>query len=839
MAGGATSAQARRGGQFAFARRTVAADDEPADRDATELTCAVTGAAARFLSADHEFAIWSAATEDAIEPDENATADGDRPATERRAITIKGGLGRVEPGDTLHCEGRWQHHARYGWSFDVTAYQPILPKTASGITVWLQTKVAGVGPTFARAIVDHFGEGGVFDALDADPERLREVRTAKGRKIPERQLERAIGAWSQAKAIRELESFLFSLGITARLADRLYRAYGHEVVDLIQQDPYRLVEVRGIGFAMADRIARSTGTTPDDPRRVQAGLLYSLDQAAADGHTFLYVPQLFERTAKILALPTGDDQGSWGYESRDAESLGGGGERLAYQLEDLRRGGKVVVEPAGAGGAANDPAVPDDPHDPPDTGPRVYLLRMFELEERLARNLRALLEPPAAPLMSQPARPDPPAAPGAAASPGAHPSPPTDDQWSVVEMVRTHRLAVLTGGPGVGKTHTERVLVDLLGAADRTVRLCAPTGKAARRMSELTGMAASTIHRLLEFSPKDGGFLRDEENTIEADCVIVDEASMLSIDLADSLMRAIGPSTHVLLVGDPDQLPPVGPGQVLADVLALEDAPRVHLSRIFRQAARSMIVQNARRINAGKGPYLERRVAAAELDQEEMTEDFYWIKRSGGESVRATIVEVVCERIPARFGLDPARDIMVLAPMRKGHAGVTALNLELEERLNPAPAGKAKRMVLPLRGVAVGSRIVQTKNDYAPEREVMNGEIATVLAYDEEDQECLIALDDGERELVVPLANMDTYELAWAMTIHKAQGSEFPCVVAPVAGEHSIMLSRALTYTAITRAKRLCVMVGELPALYRAVKGGRSRERNSGLADRVRAATLT
>src|SRR6266550_4718159 len=363
------------------------------------------------------------------------------------------------------------------------------------------------------------------------------------------------------------------------------------------------------------------------------------------------------------------------------------------------------------------------------------------------------------------------------------------------------------------------------------VLLCAPTGKAARRMRDLTGHDAMTIHRALGYSPNEGGFQRDEDRPLskDYDLVIVDESSMLSLELADAFFRAAG-DCHVLLVGDTDQLPPIGAGRVLADLVECGIVSRVHLTAIYRQAARSLIIQSARRINGGEIPFLSLEDARAVLGADaELNEDFFFISRQGPESMVQAVVELVCERIPARYGLDARTEVMTLVPMRRGPAGLIALNEELERRLNP---GK-RPVVLARTGLRVGSRIVQTKNDYTPDREVMNGEVAFIVAWDEEKGEARLSLDDGEREIVVPVGALETYNLAWALTVHRAQGSQFPAVVAPWSSAYAVMLSRALLYTAVTRAQRLCVLVGERKAVAIAVARAEQRRRHSALAERI------
>lgn len=756
----------------------IGADDKrpPPDTAATKLQCTIAGTSPRFISQDQSFAIWSAVME----------VDGEK---DGRQITIKGPLARVSSGEMLACAGRWRKHEKHGWSFEVNSYESALPVSAKGISVWLEAKVDGIGPTFAEAIVDHFGADQVFDILDANPERLREVKTKAGRSVPDKQVSKAIEAWDDVRAIRQIETFLFSYGITAGLADRLYRFYGPDVVEVLQTEPYRVTQIRGIGFKIADRIALAMGVPVDDPARIRAAILHALEQAEDHGHVFLNIQQMIGHTTDVLTPPG----------EQEPPELVRNPRKIVSQAGVLAERGKIIVE--------TDEAV----------GQRVYSKRIHEIECRLARRVRTMLAEKPNPLFPALTRPTAPE--GATAEEIAALRLPSDEQWEAVEDVRGQLLTLLTGGPGVGKTATVNILVNEASKAGLTVAMCAPTGKAARRMQELSGHEASTIHRLLEFSPFDGGFQRNENNPIEADLIIVDEASMLSLDLADDLFRAIDDNTHVLLVGDPDQLPPVGVGKVLDDLIKTEAVPRVHLTQIFRQAARSMIIQNSRRINRGQVPFAKKEEAEAQLNLK-MLNDFYWVKRANSEEAAEMTLDFVCNRIPRVFELDPVKDIMVLAPMRKGNCGLEVLNKELEARLNPAP----KEMVLAKRGIYVGSRIVQTKNDYTPGREVMNGEIAIVTAFDK--TEATLSLDDGTREIKIPPADMETYHLAWALSIHKSQGSEFPCVVVPVSWTHYTMLTRALAYTAVTRASELCIVIDD-----RSDRGGRALKAAVGRAD--------
>ena len=711
----------------------------------------------RYLSPDLEFAVWSARVGEDDEGEE---------------LTLTGPLGHVAAGDQLVVAGGFAEHARYGRQFAVATFRLALPRTAEGVVRWLRMRVPGIGPRFARAIVEHFGAESVFVELDRDPERLREVRTQAGRAVSRRSVERAIAAWREVATIREVETFLFGHGITPGLAGRLVREYGDEVVDVLTHDPYRVLQLPGIGFKTADRIARSLGVELDDPQRLRAGLLFALEEAEADGNTFLPLGELWPRAAKLL-------------EVADVDSLESALRALVAEAE-------AVVE-----------------------GDRVYRTELWETERRLAAAFAERTGPAETELFAEPERAD-----------GV-----SDEQWAVVELVRTRLLVLLTGLPGAGKTHTQRAIVEIARKARVRVLLCAPTGKAARRMRDLTGHDAMTIHRALGYSPFEGGFQRTEDDPLsdDYDLVIVDEASMLSLELADALFRAVG-DCHVLLVGDTDQLPPIGPGRVLADLVDSSAVPRVHLTAIYRQAARSLIVRSARRINAGELPFLSPDDARAALGEDtELDDDFFFVSKQEQEAAREAVLDLVCERIPSRYGLDPRKDVMTLVPMRRGTVGLNALNEELEQRLNPG----RPPVVLARAGIRLGSRIVQTKNDYTPEREVMNGEVAFVTAWDEEEAEATLSLDDGEREIVVPAAALETYMLAWALTVHRAQGSQFPAVVAPWSMAYNVMLSRPLLYTAVTRAEKLCIIVGERRALTLAVSRGEGRRRHSALAERI------
>lgn len=785
--------------QWGMGVNKIVPGDRPPDPTAGEIRCVISGTKARFVAADHSFAIWKAVID----------SGNDDPDLE---ITVTGPLAQVTPGEMLVCQGAWKNDARYGWQFKVKEYVSALPTNASGVAEWLRARIDGVGPTFARSIVEHFGADNVFSILDQDPTRIREVRTENGRALPEKQIEKAIAAWDDVKAIRQIETFLFSHGITENMADRLYRNYGENVVHILQNNPYQITEMRGIGFRGADTIAKKLGVAVDDPARIEAAIEYCLSEASSMGHVFLQLKQLLEEAVSVLRFE--DTR-----ETADPKAIVNAASRLAAQE-------KVVVEP--------DEYVEE----------RIYSKRWHEIEKRVARLVRSWLASPGKPLFAETKAPQAPE--GATPQEIAKLGLPTEDQWKIVDLVRKNRLSILDGGPGVGKSFSQQWLMKAVEDQGLKVHLCAPTGKAARRMTEITGHDAKTIHRLLKFSPFDGGFQHDSSNPLEGDLIIVDETSMLSLDLADHLFQAIPENMHVLLVGDPDQLPPVGAGKLFDDLIRSELVPRVHLTKIFRQAAKSMIIQNSRRINTGQFPYLKKEDAEKNLNLE-MLNDFFWFPQNDPEKTFLRTVDLVCNRIPRAFGYDPKTEIMVLAPMRKGKVGIDRLNLVLEAKLNPPRAsgkqknarkekGKVEKIkVVPKRDIYLGSRIIQTKNYYSPqgiEFSVMNGEVAYVKEFDQEEMKALLRFED-ERELWLPTNDMETFQLAWATTVHKFQGSSMKAIVTPVSTSAFTMLTRGLTYTAVTRAEELCVLVGEKKALKIAIDSVDMKKRNSSLIQRI------
>ena len=696
-------------------------------------------------------------------------------------VSVVGTFPSTPLGARVRVRGRLEIDRKHGEQLKAESFIELAPDTLLGLERYLGSGVIkGVGPKLAGRIVAAFGLDSLR-VLDEQPERLREVeglgdkrRTTLGR------------TWREQRETRDVMVFLQSHGASLALAMRIVRRYGARAMSVVSQDPYRLaIEVRGVGFKTADRIASSTGVAPNSPERMQAGVLQVLHDVTDGGHVWTALDDLTARAAQMLGLEK--------HES-DVE------ERLESAVDALALAGGAVVEPIGSERA-------------------VFAAEMHAAEVRLAARLAQIagaraqsLDGAAAAVVEFETRARVKLAP---------------EQSRAVEEAARQQVLVVTGGPGVGKTTIVRAILAVLGHAGVNVRLAAPTGRAAKRMSEATGAQATTLHRLLEFDPKTRAFKRDRARPIEAGAVIVDEASMLDLPIADALAQAIGPGTRLLLVGDVDQLPSVGPGAVLRDVIASGKVPCVRLREIFRQAARSLIVTNAHRINDGEPPISAPAGSNA---------DFFVVDRRDPERAQATVIELVTSRIPDRFGLDPIRDIQVLTPMRRGPAGAVALNEALQAALNPPRAGDAEARTATgaalLRGpraYRVGDKVMQLRNDY--EKNVFNGDVGLVASIDSEDNTLTVRFDD--REVAFDSSELDDLVLSYACTVHKSQGSEYPAVVVPLLTTHFMMLSKNLLYTAVTRGKRLVVLVCDPRAIELALSVQRKEDRRTRLTARI------
>ncbi|WP_425833501.1 SF1B family DNA helicase RecD2 [Streptomyces fractus] len=684
-------------------------------------------------------------------------------------LTVVGSLLGAQVGESLRMEGRWGSHPQYGKQFTVENYTTILPATIQGIRRYLGSGlVKGIGPVFADRITQHFGLD-TLDVIEQEPKRLIEVPG-----LGPKRTKKIADAWEEQKAIKEVMVFLQSVDVSTSIAVRIYKKFGDASISVVKNQPYRLAaDVWGIGFLTADRIARSVGIPHDSPERVKAGLQYALSQSTDQGHCFLPEERLIADAVKLLQVDTG----------LVIECLA----ELALPDEDSGEPG-VVRE-----------TVPGEDGQPVTA---IYLVPFHRAEIALSAQLLRLLrtEDDRMPAFQDVAWDK--ALAWLADRTGAQLAP---EQEEAVKLALSKKVAVLTGGPGCGKSFTVRSVVELARAKRAKVVLAAPTGRAAKRLAELTGAEASTVHRLLELKPG-GDAAYDKERPLDADLVVVDEASMLDLLLANKLAKTVPPGAHLLFVGDVDQLPSVGAGEVLRDMLAEESpVPAVRLTRIFRQAQESGVVTNAHRINSGTQPITSG------------LKDFFLFVEDDTEEAGRLTVDVAARRIPARFGLDPRRDVQVLAPMHRGPAGAGNLNGLLQQAITPGrPDLPEKRFGG--RVFRVGDKVTQIRNNYEKGANgVFNGTVGVVTSLDPEEQR-LTVLTDEDEEIPYGFDELDELAHAYAVTIHRSQGSEYPCVVIPVTTGAWMMLQRNLLYTAVTRAKKLVVLVGSRRAIGQAVR---------------------
>ncbi|MBL8783600.1 MAG: ATP-dependent RecD-like DNA helicase [Deltaproteobacteria bacterium] len=687
-------------------------------------------------------------------------------------LTVVGTLPGLAEGMTVRLEGRWDESPRFGKQFRAERFTEIVPATREGLKRYLASGfVDGIGEGFAKRLVDAFGAETIEIILN-DPERLKEV-PGLGKKRAEALRE----AFRERRGAQDALVFLLGLGIPRGSAMKILKRYGDDTVASVRKNPYRLAQdVHGIGFMKADQVAAGLSIAADHPERLRAGLVHALREARDEGHVRVRRDLLLARAETLLGI---------------------GGPPVESALDLLAGDRRVVIAPS------DDPGIT--------TEPSVYLAALFDAEVGLAWHLARLMQAPSTPFPPEAVR----AAAqrlGIALAPG---------QERAVALALEHPVSIVTGGPGTGKTTIIRTLLEASPLAPHKVALAAPTGRAAKRMAEATLRAASTLHRLLEFNPQEGGFNRTEEDPLEAELVIVDEASMVDLPLACSLVRAIANGARLVLVGDKDQLPPVGPGSPLTDLIGSGRIPVARLTDIYRQGKGSAIVEAAHALNHG--------LPIAATPPGEALRDFYFVTREEPDQIRAMIEQLVCERIPERFGLDPRRDIQVLAPMRAGPIGVELLNERLQLLLNPPPpAPPGEALVLgaasPRAPFRAGDKVMQIRNDY--ERGVFNGDIGFVRRIDGANLE--VVVDD--KLVVYDRDSWDDLVLAYAVTVHKSQGSEYPAVVVPVSTHHFKMLRRNLLYTAVTRGKRLVVLVGTEKAMRIAVGNASVEVRDSGLA---------
>ena len=698
-------------------------------------------------------------------------------------VTLTGNLPELVAGEHVRIEGRWSQHPKHGLQFQVETCEQILPATVEGIRRYLGSGlIKGVGPKLAERIVAVFGNE-TLDVIERAPERLQEVPD-----IGMKRLRLIAAAWEEQKQVKEIMIFLHGHGISTNLAVKIFKQYGSESSRVVQNDPYRLArDIYGVGFKTADKLAQDLGLPIDHPSRIEAGIIYALNEMSEEGHVFAFRPQLISQTVELLGLhpdlvsPAVD---------RLVEA-----DRVRLEvlpslsaMDTSQESNLVVSEPSAPSGSQ-----------------AVYLTPLYLGETGVAERLSTLIYTLPSSLSDMP--------------PSFLPLDMTlsPEQQAAVRSALSHPVSVLTGGPGTGKTTSIKALITALELGRKKFALASPTGRAAKRLSEATGRPASTIHRLLGFSPGEG-FKFNAGNPLPVDMLVVDEASMLDLILMNTLLKALKPGTHLLLVGDVDQLPSVGAGDVLRDIIESDLVPVTRLSLIFRQAADSHIITNAHRINLGQMPLFG-----------QDSQDFFLFSAETPEEAAQWVQDVVSTRIPTRFGLRPRDQVQVLAPMYRGPAGVTALNERLQAVLNPPGAKKTEKNLFG-QNFRIGDKVMQIQNNY--DKEVFNGDIGILAGLELVDH--AMRVDFEGRSVDYDWSEADQLVLAYAVSVHKAQGSEFPAVVIPLITSHFLMLQRNLLYTAVTRAKQLCVLVGSRRAIGIAVHNNKVALRNTALDWRLR-----
>ncbi len=684
----------------------------------------------------------------------------------RDLVTVVGTSGEIRSGEFVEVQGNWINDTTHGRQFKATKIKSVPPTTLEGMTKYLGSGlIKGIGPVFAKTLVKGFGEE-VFDVIENTPDKLL---TLEG--IGKKRVAKITGAWEEQKSVREIMVFLQSYGVGTARAARIYKTYGDDAIDKITKNPYRLAnDIHGIGFKTADTLAMQIGIGAQSLIRAQAGVIHTLQEMNTEGHCAVFTDDLIKKSSSMLEIPIDTIQ-----------------EAITEEICEDRLVADMI-----------------------DDKPCVYNSWLYRAEVGVAKHIARLMK--------------------------------FDVQWKnidfetalawvkektqlelsasqqeAVKLAVSSKVSCITGGPGVGKTTVVNSIIKIIRAKKATVMLCAPTGRAAKRLSESTNIPAKTIHRLLDFNPQQGGFNHDEDNPLDTDLLVVDEASMVDVLLMNSLLKALPDRAAILIVGDIDQLPSVGSGKVLADIIASEKVATARLTKIFRQAASSQIIVNAHRINEGKTPF----------KSEKGTEtDFYVMHAENIEEIHKKLAILVSQRIPAKFQLNPISDIQILTPMNRGGLGVTSLNIEMQKLLNPTPLSSITKFGWTF---GVGDKVIQTTNNY--DKEVFNGDLGIIRAVDQEEAEVSVLFDN--QLIIYNFDELDELSLAYATSIHKSQGSEYPVVIIPLAMQHFMLLQRNLLYTGVTRGKKLVILIGEPKAIAMCVRNVKQNNRLTKLDERI------
>jgi exodeoxyribonuclease V alpha subunit len=695
-----------------------------------------------------------------------------REKEKKELTTIVGNLSGVNPGESLKLTGKWVQNKRFGEQFQVESFEVTVPATLHGIQKYLASGlIQGIGPIMSERIVEKFGLH-TLEVIEKKPERLSEVEG-----IGPKRISMIRKAWGEQKEIKEIMIFLQGHGVSAAYSAKIYKQYADQSIEMVRENPYRLAhDIYGIGFMTADKIAQNLGIDRHSLIRAKAGLIYVLNQLTEEGHVYYPETQLIRKAKEILHVDE---------------------EIIILAVKELSKEKEIFLEDL----------------DPDGHLRAAYLAPFYVAETGVAQRLINLKESPSN------IRP-------------IHPEKAIEwvqqklniklaqRQEEAVLLAATSKVLIITGGPGTGKTTIITAILRIFQQLKLRILLAAPTGRAAKRMNEATGWEAKTIHRLLEYSPHKGGFKKDQDDPLEADVIIIDEVSMVDTLLMHHLLKAIPSHVHLILVGDVDQLPSVGPGNVLKDIIRSGKFTVVRLTEIFRQAQESMIVVNAHKVNQGELPVLK------EIDKPEKT-DFQFIQEEDPEKILQNILDLCSERIPMQFRFHPLREIQVLTPMHKGTIGVANLNIELQKRLNPGQSG-ITRGAWSFRS---GDKVMQIVNNY--DKDVFNGDIGWISKIDPEEREVVIEFDG--RLVPYDYSDLDEVVLAYAVSVHKSQGSEYPVVILPVVTQHYMLLQRNLIYTGITRAKKLVIMIGTKKALAIAIRNNKPQRRYTLLSERLAA----